>query len=163
MGKLELVPVDHLRDHERTLPRGLAQVVMEVVCDGRLFRPVLVDEGTLTIIDGHHRTNAFRLLGLKHIPAYLVDYWEEVVLLEGATKQEVIDRATRGDPFPPKSTRHVLKQCCVPLVNADVMELGLRADSFCSNQKARELLGETAHNTLCSLLRERESARAQKT
>lgn len=158
MGRVELVPVSQLRDHERTLPRGLAQVITEIICDGRLFRPVLVDEKTMTIIDGHHRTNAFRILGLSQIPAYLVDYWDEVILLEGATKGEVIERAAKGDPFPPKSTRHLLKQCCVPLVNADIMELGLRADGFCTNQRAREVLGEHAHDTLCTLLRERENA-----
>ena len=55
---------------------------------------------------------------ILRIPAYVVDYSSEEISLTtwpGAivatvTKKEVVDHGVRGDLFPPKTTRHILKE-----------------------------------------------------
>src|SRR2546427_12158141 len=81
--------------------------------DGYLRRPVLVADGELVILDGHHRVEAVRALGARVIPAYLIDYFSDIVRLstwpdaEGSvvTKEEVIPRGRTGDLFPPQTAR----------------------------------------------------------
>src|SRR2546427_7227657 len=77
--------------------------------DGYLRRPVLVADGELVILDGHHRVEAIRALGARRIPAYLIDYFSDIVRLSTwpdaevsvVTKEDVIRRG-RTDR---KSTR----------------------------------------------------------
>ena len=85
--------------------------------DGFLRKPVLVDEEHLVILDGHHRVEALRLLGCKRIPVYLVDYNDDAIALTlwpGAVvseveKEDVIEKALKGELFPPKTTKHIVK------------------------------------------------------
>jgi len=70
----------------------------------------------LVILDGHHRVEAVRALGARRIPAYIVDYFSDVVQLSTwpdavvsvVTKEDVIRRGRTGDLFPPKTSRHTL-------------------------------------------------------
>ena len=82
--------------------------------------PLLVAEardGLFVVLNGHHRLAALQELGARRAPAWVVEYEGEAVVLErwpGArvethpTKAEVVERALRGDLFPPKTTRHRL-------------------------------------------------------
>ena len=90
------------------------RLVEEIRRDGFLRRPVLVEAKQLVILDGHHRVEALRILGCTRVPVYLVDYddpgirlttWQGAVV-QTVTKADVLDRGVRGDPFPPKTTRH---------------------------------------------------------
>ena len=62
--------------------------------------------------------HALRRLGCRRIPAYVVDYASEEIALTtwpGAivarvTKAEVVAHGVKGDLFPPKTTRHLLKE-----------------------------------------------------
>jgi len=75
------------------------------------------------ILDGHHRFEALRLLGCRRVPAYVIDYFSDIVDLtlwpdatvKEVTKEEVIRRGLAGELFPPKTTRHILR---VPLEDA---------------------------------------------
>ena len=106
------------RPHERTRPDLLAQLVEEIARDGVLKVPVLVEREHHVILDGHHRWEALRRLGCRRIPAYVVDYASEEISLTtwpGAivatvTKEEVVAHGVAGDLFPPKTTRHLLKE-----------------------------------------------------
>ena len=107
-----------LRPHEQTRPELLAGLLAEIERDGVLKVPVLVEREHHVILDGHHRWEALRRLGCRRIPAYVVDYFSEEISLTtwpGAivatvTKEEVVDHGLRGDLFPPKTTRHILKE-----------------------------------------------------
>jgi len=112
-----LVAIDRLRPHERTQPRLLAQVLDDLRTTGFVRRALLVEAEHLVILDGHHRYEALRRLGCTRAPVYLVDYeddgiglttWPEATV-KSVTKAEVIDRGVRGDPFPPKTTRHLVR------------------------------------------------------
>ena len=91
-------------------------VLEEIRRAGYVRRPILVESRHLVILDGHHRYEALKRLGCTRVPAYLVDYEDDGIGLttwpqakvKRVTKEEVVDRALRGDPFPPKTTRHLV-------------------------------------------------------
>ena len=101
-----------LRPHEDVVEgrfRGLAD---QILLDGFIRYPILVDSRTLVVLDGHHRLAAAKLLGLRFIPAILVDYdgdrvsvssWRDGVTV---TKDMVREHGLKGNLMPPKTSRH---------------------------------------------------------
>ena len=61
---------------------------------------------------------ALRQLGCVRVPVYLVHYEDPSITLttwpraavKTVTKEEVVARGTRGDLFPPKTTRHLMPE-----------------------------------------------------
>ncbi|MGQ0797605.1 MAG: ParB N-terminal domain-containing protein [Methanobacteriota archaeon] len=114
--RLELIEIARLRVHERVQPDLLDRMREDIRRDGCLRRPILVADGDLVILDGHHRFQALVQLGCRRIPAYVVDYRSDVVqvdvwpdaVVRDVTKAEVIRRGLTGDPFPPKTSRHTV-------------------------------------------------------
>jgi len=110
-----LVRLDELREHEHYDPGHLEELLKEILRDGVLKRPILVDERTMTIIDGHHRYNCMKRLGKRYIPAYLVDYMRDEIVVEPwdgkppVTKEDVIRAALTSKKLPPKSSKHMVR------------------------------------------------------
>lgn len=129
-ARFDLVPVDVLRPHESTDDALVVRIVGELRRDGQLRAPILVADGAYVILDGHHRYEALRRIGCSRIPSYVVDYESEEVelttwpgaVVDRVTKQEVLERGTRGNLFPPKTTRHILR-CELPEVTIDLEDL----------------------------------------
>lgn len=107
--------ISSLRPHECTDSTRLRNLCKEILLDGILKKPIVVDEKTNTIIDGHHRVEALRLLGYTKIPVCYVDYMCENIGLKTTakntviTKEKVIEAALANNPFRPKSTWHYIK------------------------------------------------------
>ncbi len=118
--RFELVPLASLRAHEAVDPGNLQEVLGKIRHQHLVDEPLLVAEvqdGLFVVLNGHHRLAALLELGARRAPAWVVEYEGEAVVLErwpGArvetppTKREVVDRALRGELFPPKTTRHRL-------------------------------------------------------
>src|SRR6266581_1905195 len=87
--RFEVLEIGILRGHERIRPALLEQLMDQIRKDGYLRRPILVADGELVILDGHHRVEAIRALGARMIPAYLVDYFSDVVRLSTWPDAEV--------------------------------------------------------------------------
>ena len=115
-ARFELVKIERLHGHERVQPPLLERLTEEIKRDGYMKRPILVADEHLVILDGHHRYESLRVLGCRRIPAFLVDYYSDIVrvtvwpgaVVSEVTKDEVIRRGTAGDRFPPKTTRHIM-------------------------------------------------------
>ena len=111
----ELVPLDRLRGHEEHEPEKVDELVAELRRTQLFVDPIWVARGSWVILNGHHRVEALRRLGLKRIPAWVFDYDGHHVDLERwrpgppIDKSEVVERAHGGRPFPPKTTRHRLR------------------------------------------------------
>jgi hypothetical protein len=107
-----LLPLTILRGHEEHEPDKVDALIQELLRDGELINPIWVARDTWVILNGHHRVEAFRRLGMKRIPAWIFDYDGEHVDLQRWSpgppiqKAEVVHRAHHGPPFPPKTTRH---------------------------------------------------------
>ncbi len=109
-----LVPVSDLRPHEFYIEDRVRRLMDEILKDGYIKRPVIVDAKTMTILDGHHRVEVARRLGLGRIPAMLVDYDSECVAVDSwkrnirVTKEVVRRAAETGRLLPPRTSRHRL-------------------------------------------------------
>lgn len=111
--KLEKVPLEKLKPHEEFTEGRLAAVMRDLKKGGVLWFPILVDEKDFIILDGHHRTEAFKRMGMKTILCRLVDYDDPKIKVYPRrkeipiTKDIVRAKALAGEVFPHKTTRHV--------------------------------------------------------
>jgi len=110
-----IVPLDWLRGHEEHEADRVDELVEEIRRSGEFVDPIWVAKGTWVILNGHHRVEALRRMGLTRIPAWIFDYDGDHVDLDRwrpgppIDKSEVVQRAHHGRPFPPKTTRHRLR------------------------------------------------------
>ena len=111
-----LVETVSLRDHEEVIPDNLETRTSKLLSKG-FYKPIIVDRGSMVILDGHHKWTAAKALGLARVPVIMVDYLiDEGVLVdvwpdcgkESVTKTEVLEMGVSGDVFPPKTSRHTL-------------------------------------------------------
>ena len=114
---LTLVRLSKLKPHEAIEQKRLKRLVERIKRDGCLKAPIVADQVSLVILDGHHRLQALKILGCKKIPVFLVNYRNDNVrvylrrkeLLMRLIKEAVIAKGERGELFPPKTTRHLLQ------------------------------------------------------
>lgn len=111
--KFTLLPPEDLHPHEKTIAKKVEELARALEHDGAIIRPVVADEESHVILDGHHRYAALRSLGCRKIPVILVDYHDPEIQVgtwrEGEKAPEkgvVVLRGLAGDLFEPKSTRH---------------------------------------------------------
>jgi L-serine kinase (ADP) len=110
-----LVPIAKLLAHEMYEEENVVDLVAEIEHTGVFADPIWVARDSLVILNGHHRVEALRRLGVAQVPAWLLDYHTDVVSLEPwrpglpITKLEVERRAQDGKLFPPKTTRHLVR------------------------------------------------------
>ncbi len=107
-----LLPIAELKAHEKYEEENVVELIEEIRRAGAFADPIWVARGSLVILNGHHRVEAARRLGFARVPAFVLDYESDLVSLEPwrpglpITKAEVVDRAQKGELFPPKTTRH---------------------------------------------------------
>lgn len=112
--RFALVPLADLRAHEEIVATDLPALVAEIRALGRLQYPIWVADGSLVILNGHHRVAALRRLGAVRAPAWLIDYHSPAIHVDRwspgppISKVEVERRAREGLLFPPKTTKHLL-------------------------------------------------------
>ena len=110
-----LSSTDDLLPHEEVISGKLEAMKKRLVNSGRFFQPLLIDSASNVILDGHHRWNAAKALGLDLIPVVAIDYLnsEEVSVgvwpgcgRDSITKEEVVKMGVSGNLYPPKTSRH---------------------------------------------------------
>ena len=111
-----LIETVSLRGHEEVIPDNLETRTSKMLRKG-FYKPIIVDRGSMVILDGHHKWTAAKSLGLARVPVILVDYLvDEGVLVdvwpdcgrESIAKTEVLEMGVSGDVFPPKTSCHTL-------------------------------------------------------
>ena len=78
--KLEILPVESLCLHERTIPRLERSLILEFRNCTHLRHPVIVDENHI-VLDGNHRIAAFTALNIKYVLVCKIDYFHETACL----------------------------------------------------------------------------------
>lgn len=68
---IALIKSKFLKQHELINQDHLYELLEEIHSNGFIEAPIIVDENTLIILDGHHRFNALRILGLSKAPVFL--------------------------------------------------------------------------------------------
>lgn len=119
-NQIHLIELEKLHQHEEADTEHLKELTQQIASDKILRYAIVADRKTNVILDGEHRYNALKNLGCKRIPVVYVDYESpniEVQTWRGSrqlTKRDVIEAALTGKRFPPKTTRHMIR-------NSDVL------------------------------------------
>jgi L-serine kinase (ADP) len=114
-ARFALLPIGGLKTHEKAEPDRVRRVMRQMQSTGVVRKAIMVDENSMVVLDGVHRLSALQKLGAARVPAWLVDYSDEGVVVLGKDrktqfpKEAVIRAATKGPKLPPKSTRHMVK------------------------------------------------------
>jgi hypothetical protein len=72
-----LIDILRLRDHEEVDPFRFKELMKEMIDDGFQRDPIIVDEKSGVVLDGHHRRNILKTLGYSKIASYQVQYVED--------------------------------------------------------------------------------------
>lgn len=72
--EIAIIDIGSIHMHEETIPEVVQALAADLLKDSILRHPVIVDEKTIVILDGMHRTAALRAIGCVRIAVCLVDY-----------------------------------------------------------------------------------------
>jgi hypothetical protein len=111
-----VVDISMLFPHE-DVDRGTVELIIDdIVENGVVKYPVVVDVRTFIILDGHHRVEALKELGYDYVPVFFVDYAKDYVDVYPFRKDLPVSKASvikkvflSKEVFPHKTTRHVYK------------------------------------------------------
>lgn len=91
--RIELLEAAIPVPHERVTPARLAIVEEEVRRIRAVVKPLVVDEETMLLVDGHHRLMVLRRLGARRVPVVFIDYARDIesvaVNLHGASTRRL--------------------------------------------------------------------------
>lgn len=111
--EFRLVLVSSLLPHEQIDPDDVTHLARELRERGVVREPIWVSAAEGVILNGHHRYAALQILGVRRIPAWVIDYSDPAMELNRWSpgppleKADVIRSARSGSLFPPKTSRHV--------------------------------------------------------
>lgn len=80
---LMFVPIDLLISHEDIDQNHLTKILSSISINKILMKPIIVEKNKFIVIDGHHRLNALKILGIKIVPVYLAEYGVDIVDVGG--------------------------------------------------------------------------------
>ncbi|PSN84610.1 hypothetical protein B9Q01_00250 [Candidatus Marsarchaeota G1 archaeon OSP_D] len=73
--KILPIKISSLRPHEETIPQETEKLIKGFQKNGVQKNPIIVDESSLTILDGMHRFEVAKKIGLEFVLAMCVDYF----------------------------------------------------------------------------------------
>ena len=127
-ARFALVPISDLKTHEKAEPDRVKRVMRQMKSTGVVKKAIIVDSNSMVVLDGAHRMNALQMLGAVRVPAWLIDYSDEDVVVlskdrkSQVPKDSVIRAAVEGPKLPPKSTRHMVRGKDGTLVHISKLE-----------------------------------------
>lgn len=111
---IEFLPLQGLHRHEQIDLTRAAALLKDIGAAGTWTQPLLVEQHSSVVLDGHHRFWCACQLGLVSIPAILIEYCDPDLTLETwradypVTMDDVLTAARTGDLLPIKTSRHRL-------------------------------------------------------
>ncbi len=120
---VHLLPTAVLKPHEKHCPNNCQHWMKQIVSEQCWTCPLLVHKDTNIIMDGHHRYQIAKHLGLKYIPCILTSYSNPYLKVYSYKDNSIIDNqliieaGESGKLFDKKSTRHELQVTCIPQIN----------------------------------------------
>ncbi len=106
------IDINLLFPHEEIDKKNL-KVIHELVKknNNSIFKPIIVDKNTYTVLDGHHRLYIAYSEWIQEVPVLFVNYFSRDIILESKTwltKIDVVYHANKNKLFPPKTTIHYI-------------------------------------------------------
>lgn len=122
---MKLVNINLLKHIESFSPERVDNMHRKTLDSGVWERPICVEKNHFLVLDGQHRFEMAKKLGLKYIPCELFDYYEpdlETWSLRKecqVSKELVIAGALSGDIYPYKTAKHKfprkIVKCMIPI------------------------------------------------
>ena len=87
----------------------------KIKSDDIWISPIIIEKKSLAILDGHHRYNVAKDLKLKRVPCFIVDYFDDRVIVSSwrpdieINKKLVLEYIYKNKKFMSKTTRHTFK------------------------------------------------------
>lgn len=72
--RISMANLDELKPHEEVIDPAVGLLANEVLSEGELRDPLIVDQEDYVILDGMHRFNSLKLLKCRFVPCCVVDY-----------------------------------------------------------------------------------------
>jgi len=109
--KIEMVEVDRLKHIEGFSKKRVQWLKDKIVSEGIWNKPVALDNEHGLVLDGQHRMEVARALGLKRIPAVKYSYpavriWSLRPGKYEFTWETVVLNALQGNIYPYKTVKH---------------------------------------------------------
>ena len=108
--KIELVPIKLLKPIENYIQKRADMLFEDILSYNFWTKPVVVEKDHFLILDGHHRFNVAKRMGLKKIPVVFTRYSDlDVWSLrkdEFIDVKTIINRAKNNDIYPNKTVKH---------------------------------------------------------
>ncbi|UCH37814.1 MAG: ParB N-terminal domain-containing protein [Candidatus Bathyarchaeota archaeon] len=95
--ELQLCEIDKLHIHEEIITESVEKLIKAFKKDRYAKHPILVDKETLVVLDGMHRTWAFKHLGYKLIPVCLMDYNNPNIMVKSWFRTIIAEQKTSRD------------------------------------------------------------------
>jgi len=114
MYKLELLSTKDITETEEHSLDRVEWLKNIIISEGIWRIPLIVEKHSLAIMDGHHRFNVAKKIGLTRVPAILLDYdqdnvmvgaWHEDIYID---KEIMLGNIRNKILFPYKTTRHIV-------------------------------------------------------
>lgn len=112
---VSLIDLSKLKEHEKIDKNHLVKIKHLIENSGVFKEPIIVDKDNLVILDGHHRFNSCKQLGLTKIPCITVDYlYDQKIKVVtrrkefNVNKKTVIEMGLSKKVFPAKTTKHYI-------------------------------------------------------
>lgn len=115
MMKISYIDINKLKPHEKISKKRLENLSLELIKDGFLKKPLIVENKKFIILDEDHRFYLLNKLGVKKVPCYIVDYDKIVVFpsrkkfKEVDLKKLVYETVSKNNLLPYKTTKHLVK------------------------------------------------------
>ena len=113
MREIKLLSLNSLIETEEHILKDSQRLAKSMISLGLWTVPIAVDSPTLVIMDGHHRFNAAKLLGLARVPCVMMSYENDDVSLKSWRDDVTCSiKGIRGivknsKKYPIKTTRHI--------------------------------------------------------
>ena len=88
-----MVSLDELKPHEEVMDSVVGSLANEVLNEGQLRDPLVVDQEDYVILDGMHRFSSLKLLKCRFVPCCLVDYDSTEIKVGSWWRLFIVDEA----------------------------------------------------------------------
>ena len=113
MRELRLLNLSQINETEEHSADDVCTLLESILNLGFWTIPIAVEYSTFAIMDGHHRFNAAKKIGLKRVPCVLMDYKKSGVTLQSWRPEIDVSVAglffmiSESKKYPFKTTRHI--------------------------------------------------------
>ena len=107
------IDINLLSPHEKVIAdkKEILKANLKYKDDSVIISSIIICSESKMIIDGHHRYFALKELGLEKIPVTMINYFSDKIITDSKnsySKYDIIENAKNGNPYEPKSTKHLI-------------------------------------------------------